>query len=377
LKVAVFFTWDYSLNTWKESNTIERELKFFKFLEKNKNISFSFFTYGNKNDIELGKKYGSFNVYPISKSFFNIKNKFLRLFISFFIPIFFKKEIKESNIIFQNQLLGCWIPIISKFIYKKPLIIRTGYDMLDFAIKDRKPKITILLYKLLTLLALRYADYFTVTSNTDFKRFTTNYPKYKNKILYRPNWVSITKSSSIKKHENRIISVGRLVEQKNYEFMISEFKNTYDEIQLDIIGDGANKEELLRQSKKMNVNVNFLGKIQNERLLNVLKEYKFFISCSTYEGNPKTILEAMEAGCITFVSDIPNHKELIIDEVDGLIFELKENKLREKFNMVKNDIKLSEKISTNGSCKIKNNYSLEKSVELFFSDFVNLSRKYF
>ena len=92
-----------------------------------------------------------------------------------------------------------------------------------------------------------------------------------------------------------------MVEQKNYEYLISEFKDTYDEIEIDIIGDGANKEELLRQSKKMNVNMNFLGKIQNERLLNVLKEYKFFISCSTYEGNPKTILEAMEAGCITFV----------------------------------------------------------------------------
>ena len=45
--------------------------------------------------------------------------------------------------------------------------------------------------------------------------------------------------------------------------------------------------------------------------------------------------------------------------------------------MVKNDIKLSEKISTNGSYKIKNNYSLEKSVEMFFNDFVDLSRKNF
>ena len=45
--------------------------------------------------------------------------------------------------------------------------------------------------------------------------------------------------------------------------------------------------------------------------------------------------------------------------------------------MIKNDIKLSEKVCANGSRKIKNNYSLEKSVELFFNDFVDLSRRNF
>ena len=35
------------------------------------------------------------------------------------------------------------------------------------------------------------------------------------------------------------------------------------------------------------------------------------ISSSLFEGNPKTILEAMSMGCIVIASDIKNHRELI------------------------------------------------------------------
>ena len=34
--------------------------------------------------------------------------------------------------------MGSWIPIILKLLIKKPLIIRTGYDILEFSIKENK-----------------------------------------------------------------------------------------------------------------------------------------------------------------------------------------------------------------------------------------------
>ena len=38
MKIAVFFTWDYSLNTWKQSGTLNRELEIFKKISETKNF---------------------------------------------------------------------------------------------------------------------------------------------------------------------------------------------------------------------------------------------------------------------------------------------------------------------------------------------------
>ena len=42
MKVAVFLTYNYSLKTWYNSGTLERELKIFKSLHENFNIEFVF-----------------------------------------------------------------------------------------------------------------------------------------------------------------------------------------------------------------------------------------------------------------------------------------------------------------------------------------------
>ena len=42
-----------------------------------------------------------------------------------------------------------------------------------------------------------------------------------------------------------------------------------------------------------------------------MNNYKYYLSSSKFEGNPKTILEAMSSGCIVIASNIKNHKEII------------------------------------------------------------------
>ena len=191
MKVAVFFTWDYSLKTWHESGTITRELKFFKNIAKDKGASFSFFTYGDNSDIKLASENSLHEVHPIYSVTKYFKNKLFRILSSLFIPFRIKNKVKNADIVYQNQLSGCWIPILIKKLYKKPLIIRTGYDTLDFARKDKKSFLIIFFYKILTNFAVKNCDYFTVTSKNDLNRFNMNYPKYKQKFLLRPNWVKL------------------------------------------------------------------------------------------------------------------------------------------------------------------------------------------
>lgn len=369
MKVAVFFTWDYSLKTWDESGTLARELKFFSEIKKQKDVSFSIFTYGGEEDCKLGIEHGLSNVYPFYlKKYY--KNKILRILTSFLLPLRVSSKIKNIDIIFQNQLLGCWIPILIKKIYKKPLIIRTGYDMLEFAILDKKPRYIIFLYRLLTNTAVKFCDYFTVSSKSDLERFQQNFPKYINKFLLRPNWVEVSDINPLSnRNKNKIITVGRLVNQKNFNFLVSEFKDTKGTLEIDIVGSGPNEEELINLAKINNVKLNLLGNYKHEDLLELLKQYTFFVTTSIFEGNPKSLLEAMAAGCVVFASNIDNHKEIITDSQNAFLYELSSGQLFEKFQQVNNSVEFLTEVSINSYQHVSEKYSIKKTGELFYSDF--------
>lgn len=370
MKVAVFFTWDYSLNTWHESGTIGREFKFFKSLEEKKNISFTFITYGDSSEFKLAKEHNINEVFPVYKSTTYYKNKVIRLLSSFFIPLKLKNKINNIDMLYQNQLLGCWVPILIKKIYKKPLVIRTGYDMHDFAKQDKKSSLIIFLYKILTIFAVKNCDYFTVTSKDDLNRFKNSYPKYKQKFLLRPNWVEVDELSDFKnRYSNKLLAVGRLVTQKNFKYLISEFANSKNNLQIDIVGNGPEKNNLATQAKKHNVKINFLGNLSNSKLLKLYQQYKFFISTSLFEGNPKVLLEAMGSGCVVIASNIKNHSDIISDNRNGYLFDIGNNNLNNKFKMLKQTDTNFSKISKDAYLFIKNEYSLDKSINSFYEDF--------
>lgn len=370
MKVAVFFTWSYALTTWSESGTLSRELKFFQKIEKESDVSFSFFTYGNTQDSKLAFEYNLQEVHPIYSSSKYYKSKILRILSSIYLPFKIKEKIKNVDLLFQNQLLGCWIPILIKKIYKKPLIIRTGYDMLDFAKQDKKSYLIIFLYKILTNFAVKNCNYFTVTSKNDFDRFVSTYPKYKEKFLLRPNWVEVNELTEFtERHNNRVLAVGRLVSQKNFSYLISEFENMKTNWVLDIVGTGPDVEKLSGQAKKQNVTINLIGSLNNEELLQLYQKYKYFISTSLFEGNPKSLLEAMGSGCIVIGSNINNHSEIISDNINGYLFEIKKSYLQRKFELVLENYANLPLISKNAHIFIKNEHSLNTSTETFYQDF--------
>ena len=120
IESSCFFTWDYSLTTWHESGTITRELKFFKSIEKYKDATFSFITYGDSSDIKLANEHNLHEVHPVYSTSKYFKNKLFRILLSFLIPFRIRNKIKNIDIVFQNQLLGCWIPILIKKYTKNP-----------------------------------------------------------------------------------------------------------------------------------------------------------------------------------------------------------------------------------------------------------------
>ena len=376
--VGIFLTWDNSLNTWEKSGTLDRELNIFKKLHQEKGVQFVIFTYGDKNDCNYENKFEFLKIIPIYSKIKRSKSRLIRVIKSFIIPFKFKNELSTVEVIYQNQLLGCWVPILVKILRNKPLLIRTGYDMLDFAKKENKSFYIKVFYKILTTIGVRASDLFTVTSQTDLERFKYKYPKKKNIFILRPNWVEIFNPKKLEdRKSNHILTAGRLVTQKNFQYLITEFSNTKEVTVIDIIGEGIQKKELQILAEQKRVEVNFLGKLNHSELQKLFQNYKYYISTSLFEGNPKTLLEAMASGCVVFASNINNHKEIISHLNSGVLFELKENKLKNIFDEYKDDKEKLSKISKNAVELVKKTNGLSSLVENVFSDLTEInSSKY-
>ena len=166
-----------------------------------------------------------------------------------------------------------------------------------------------------------------------------------------------------------MLAVGRLVSQKNFSYLISEFENVNKDLVLDFVGTGPDVEKLTDQAKKQNVAINLVGSLNNEDLLKLYQKYKYFISTSLFEGNPKSLLEAMGSGCIVIGSNINNHSEIISDNKNGYLFEIKSSYLQRKFELVLKNCSNLPVISKNAYMFIKSEYSLNSSAKTFYQDF--------
>ena len=95
------------------------------------------------------------------------------------------------------------------------------------------------------------------------------------------------------------VALGRLCHQKGYDIMLDTFAKACaqrQDLRLYIIGDGPDREELLRQRENLGLQtkVFFLGNQENPYCY--MSRMDAFLSTSRYEGQPLNIMEAMAVG---------------------------------------------------------------------------------
>ncbi len=360
MNIILIFTYGISLKNWEESGLLSRELKIYEQLNERYGITFTFITFGDEKDSQIIKDINYIDVIPSETIIKPSKNKLINFLKSIKLAFKLRKYIKKGDLIKTNQLNGSWIGILLKFLTKKPLLIRTGYDILQFKIYEKKPKYIILFYFLLTQFGLLFSDLFTVTSNVDKEKMRKRFINAENIIIHKNYVVKKYDSPFDSRYENKILIVGRLEKQKNYLQILNSLKNKSFEI--DIVGEGFEKDVIQKKINELSLKVNLLGNISNQDLLKLYQKYRIFVSGSLYEGNPKSTLEAMASGTLVVAFENENICEVVESYKNGVTFtnfKLLPEILDE---MIKNKEKF-EYLTSNASKKIDEEYSLDSVIK--------------
>lgn len=115
--------------------------------------------------------------------------------------------------------------------------------------------------------------------------------------------------SAARRNNNfKLIAVGALRSQKNYQYVLEAFKQLKEEnIELDIYGSGNLDKTLKSIISENNLKVNLKGEVKN--ISQIINQYDVFVMSSTFEGFSLSVLEAMAMQMPMLLSDIRSFRE--------------------------------------------------------------------
>lgn len=123
----------------------------------------------------------------------------------------------------------------------------------------------------------------------------------------------------------RILTVGRLMEQKEFATSIRAMKLLKERgirARWYILGEGELRGELEALIKKLELTEDFFlpGAVENPYCY--MKQADLYVHATRFEGKSIAIQEAQILGCPILVSDCSGNREQVQQEVDGLLCEL-------------------------------------------------------
>jgi len=136
-----------------------------------------------------------------------------------------------------------------------------------------------------------------------------------------------------REHEGsvRLLFVGRFNAFKNVETLLKAAahlkKMEIDNFELQLIGDGEQRSSLERLTveEELTRQVHFLGWVDRDAILNFYRQADLFVTATTWEGMPNTVLEAMACGLPVVASRASGLEELVTEGVNGYLVDINDH----------------------------------------------------
>jgi glycosyltransferase involved in cell wall biosynthesis len=353
--MALFFTEAVSLKIWDEAGILSREIEPYIKLGNFFDEIF-FITYGS-NDMDYADKLGK-KIKILPKKI-NVPDRIY----SFLIPFLYKNELRTCDWFKTNQMLGSWSAVLAKWMLKKKLVIRCGYQ---FSQSPQNWKMGILkkfIAWIIEFISYKNADSIILTT-VDAKEYVIKkYLIKSEKILVISNSINtdLFRPMSVGKKARSLIFVGRVEKEKNLEELVNAMVGSG--ATLDIVGSGSQIDYLSHLAKNLGVEVNFLGKVSNHDLPAIINQHEIFVLPSKYEGNPKALLEAMACGMVVLGTDVRGIREIIKHQENGYLSATNRVELSKSLVILFTDQNLRKKISTQARLYALNNSALEETIK--------------
>ena len=225
-----------------------------------------------------------------------------------------------------------------------------------------------------------------VAISTDIKKRALKYYAKRDKLdiavihygLVKPIYKKISRTELDLSNENvLIISIGRLIKRKGLQYLIQALgKLKVENIELLIIGDGPERDNLVKLSKKEGIShiVNFLGPVWGEKKYQYLSISDLFVLPTLHEGFGIVFLEAMHCGLPIITTDNGGQTDFLTDGENGFLVPVKNvDILAERLYLMCNDSNLRQKISNTNRNGIKNFYieTTARKYEKLFRQMLN------
>lgn len=173
------------------------------------------------------------------------------------------------------------------------------------------------------------------------------------------------KIKKIKKKKFIIGYVGHIHERKGIETVLDSLKNSNKEIQFVIIG-GGNKNYISKlKSRAIRKRVDTLFINLQKKTYNFYHKFNLFILPSKkFESFGLVVIEAMSCSRAIICSNFGGMKEIIVNKNNGLLFKKNDsNDLRDKIYFLKQNKKISKKLSKNARLSYQKLYTSDIMVK--------------
>ncbi|HEL1973671.1 TPA: glycosyltransferase [Streptococcus suis] len=196
-------------------------------------------------------------------------------------------------------------------------------------------------------------------------------------VIPNPLWINTYPQREPVK--GRIVAVGRLAEQKNYEGMLRAFKfvfEKYPHSRLYIYGAGDKSDlEILSRDLGMSEGVYFAGMTKD--VIEAYRRADIFVMFSHGEGYPNALMEALAIGVPSISSDCPvgGPKDMITDGNNGFLVPCGDEKaLADRLCILMTNQKLRDKFSAN-SIQIRETNRFELIYNLYLDYILKVKTK--
>jgi len=130
-----------------------------------------------------------------------------------------------------------------------------------------------------------------------------------------PNGIDTSRFDPNRPRKTQILVVTRMVERKGVQYLLQALAGWKSEFTVNIVGDGPYLPTLKRMAADLQVDVNFLGYVDNksDRFKTLFETSEIYVFTSSSENFPVVLLEAMTAGTAIITSNDTGCAEAVGD----------------------------------------------------------------